>query len=350
VDFAGNDVFEATRPGSLGSSLGSVGILIDQGGDEHYDSAILGLGASVAGFGLVLDIAGSDEYRSVAMSQGFGLFGLGLLLDEGTGLGMSGMDADRYSSRLLSQGVGMADGIGLLMDEAGRDRYIAKGEIPTNYGTPGLSDAWSQGVGVGQRGFAAGGIGLLIDRRGSDRYDGSSFTQGGGYYFGFGGLWDLGRVGDEYLGARYSFGWAAHAGVAHFHEAGGSDRYRSRQIVAAGPAWDHSVVFFEDLKGNDRFEMGEFSLGAAAYRSLSVFVDRSGADQYRRSSQVKADEGEPNVALFVDLGEDADSLDGEPLPPGCSRSPEVGMLCDSFDFETLRLHLDDAGDSVDQQR
>jgi hypothetical protein len=198
----------------------------------------------------------------------------------------------------------MSMGLAKLIDRSGNDRFSAKGLIPTNYGTPGLTDAWAQGVGLGIRNLVPGGIGILRDGQGIDSYDAGSFGQGGGYYYGIGIFEDSGDNNDTYLGSRYNFGWGAHAGLGYFSDHAGDDYYRTRQIVAAGLAWDHSLAFFEDRSGDDEYVLGDFSLGASAHNSVAVFYDGAGKDRYLGVSPARANEGLPNFSLFVDVGEE----------------------------------------------
>ena len=295
VDFSGNDRYESSRPGGYAAGLGSVAVLIDRDGDDIYAAAMHSQGAAVLGVGMLLDLAGNDRYRADSHAQGAALYGVGLLLDRG--------GDDRFAVRALGQGVGMPNGLGVLVDAAGDDAYVASGGTPTNYGTPGLTDAWAQGVARGVRGLAPAGIGLLADQAGHDRYDAGSFAQGGAYYRGVGQLLDLSVGNDELLGSRYSAGWGAHGGVGQFVNAAGDDRYDTRQAVAAGLAWDYSLAQFHDADGDDFYRLDGFSFGSAAHVGVGWFVDAAGNDVYvdTRSLAEAATAG-PNFALFLDIG------------------------------------------------
>jgi len=318
MDFAGNDIYDALEPGGYAAGIGSVSLLTDFAGNDTYRALEQTQGFGLYGIGLLHDLAGNDEYIATAMAQGFGFFGVGLLLDQ------SGND--RYQVEGMGQGVGMTEGLGILADLEGSDNYAAIGLVPTSYGTPGLSDSWSQGIGVGVRYLTPGGVGFLDDRAGNDKYTAGSFAQGGGYYFGAGFFHDGGISSDTYLGSRYNFGWGAHMGIGYFREDGGDEHYRTRQIVAAGLAWDLSVTLFEDRSGNDIYEMGDFSLGASAHGSISLFHDFEGSDTYRNAVPARTNQGPPNLSLFQDTG-DGDNVFEPPITEiECSHNAMLGLL------------------------
>ena len=157
---------------------------------------------------------------------------------------------------MLSQGVALPGGAGWLLDGRGNDRYYAKGKHATEYGDAGIFDSWSQGCGVGIRGYESGGIAILYDGGGIDRYEAGNFSQGGGYYFGIGLFRDGGRENDTYIGSRYNQGFAAHEAIGYFEEVGGNDFYTTRHAVAQGVSWDESIVAFIDRDGDDVYEGG----------------------------------------------------------------------------------------------
>ena len=82
----------------------------------------------------------------------------------------------------------MPGGFAALIDRAGNDHYYCKGRDLGAYGTPGIFAGWGQGCGVGFRGIASGGVALMLDESGNDVYEAGNFSQGGGYYFGWGAL------------------------------------------------------------------------------------------------------------------------------------------------------------------
>lgn len=301
VDFEGNDAYESTNSGAQGSGVLGVGILLDCQGDDSYVTGGFGQAVGCFGIGILMDEAGNDRYYGQEQCQGVGLWGLGLLIDR------EGNDA--YRACYQAQGLGLPGGLGVIVDCAGDDQYYSKGRYPTNYGTPGVFDAWSQGCGLGFRGFASGGIGMVIDWSGADRYEAGNFAQGGGYYYGWGILMDAhGR--DQYIGSRYNQGFSAHQAIGLFIEEQGDDFYLTRHAVAPGLAWDQCVTLFHDRGGNDEYRAGGFSLAAAAHNSVSIFIDDRGKDQYSGANpaQVSGNDyhGGYSLALFLDLGKGED--------------------------------------------
>jgi len=317
IDFAGNDIYESQEPGGYAAGIGSTAFLVDHQGTETYHGDALTQGFGLMGVGVLHDRPGDDEYNANSTAQGMSLYGIGLLLDN--------QGNDRYQVQGLGQGTGMTQGVGILSDLSGNDSYLAIGLVPTNYGTPGLSDSWSQGIGVGVRDTTPGGVGILQDEYGSDDSRAGSFSQGGGYFYGLGQLKDNGNQDDAYLGARYNFGWGAHVGMGYFPEAGGNDHYKPRQFVSSGLSWDLSLVLFEDLAGDDLHEAGGFSLGASAHRSILIFHDHDGSDTYPGTTPATPTQGPPNLSLFLDTGLGENRFDGMKSYTACSINTALGL-------------------------
>ncbi|MDF1798753.1 MAG: PDZ domain-containing protein [Planctomycetota bacterium] len=318
IDLAGDDVYESTHAGSIGAGVLGVGLVLDLEGDDSYVGTRWSQGAGMLGMGLVLDGAGDDRYRIGSQGQGLGAWGVGALVDA--------RGADRYEASIYGQGVGLAGGFGLCLDGWGDDEYYCKGRTPTGYGTAGVFEGWGQGCGIGFRSNASGGLGLLSDGAGRDRFEAGNFAQGGGYYYGFGGLWSHGDADDSYIGSRYDQGFSAHQAVGYFLEAGGDDSYTTRHAVAHGLAWDECVTWFEDRSGADRYRGGSFSLGAAAHNSICVFHERGGVDTYLwdRLGAAGSNEyhGGTSLGWFQDEGGDADVY----LDPARDSSTRQGPL------------------------
>ena len=270
VDAAGDDAYESNTDYAQASGFLGTGILVDVAGNDSYIGTRMSQGASLLGVGLLVDSAGDDRYRALTYSQGSAFWGAAGLIEA------SGNDS--YDALLVSQAVGIAGGIGGLIDGGGNDSYYAKGAVPSGYGTPGTFAGWSQGVGLGLRGYASGGVGILYDSGGDNRMESGDFCQGGGYYFGW-GLVFAGSGNDRYIGSRYAQGFSAHYALGTFIEAGGNDAYETRDAVAAGLAWDVSVTWFEDRGGDDTYPAQGFSIGASAQNSITVFIDRAGKDR-----------------------------------------------------------------------
>lgn len=326
IEFGGNDAYESTLRYSQGSGSMGVGMLLDLRGDDEYVGLQWCQGTGFMGGGILLDLSGNDVYRGEELMQGAGIFGWGVQLD---------YDGDDYTeAQSKSQGFGGARAVGLHIDYMGDDYSYAKGKYPTNYGDPGIFDAWSQGCAQGFRGYASGGIAAMLDVHGNDYYEAGNFSQGGGYYFGLGWLHDA-EGDDHYVGSRYNQGFCAHQAVGCFLEDWGEDWYQTRQGVAQGLAWDECVTMFVEGGGDDRYEGGTgFSQGASAHNSLCVFRDRGGEDAYDYPpGQARAGgndyHGGTSLSLFIDEGGENDAYNWEQSANSIIKWwPEYGIFCD----------------------
>jgi hypothetical protein len=162
-DAAGNDRYAARGPadgydrggglsGAQGAAMGprnffagGIGILRDDAGDDVYVAEMFAQGTGYYyGLGLLWDRGGDDRYDAVRYAQGSGVHeAVGVLRDE------SGND--RYSLKVgVGQGMGLDLAVGALVDGAGDDAYTA--------------DVLAQGTAT------ANGIGVLDDAGGADRF------------------------------------------------------------------------------------------------------------------------------------------------------------------------------------
>ena len=135
---------------------GGIGILRDDAGDDRYEAQMFAQGVGYYyALGLLWDGAGRDVYRAVRYAQGNGVHeAVGVLRDEsgddryelavgvGQGMGLdiaSGLlvDAqgdDSYEAPAFAQGAGTANGVGLLVDRAGRNRFALTTSDPHAWG------------------------------------------------------------------------------------------------------------------------------------------------------------------------------------------------------------------------
>jgi len=309
VDLAGDDAYETHAPFTQGCGDMGVGILADLSGDDNYVGMKYTQGAGFCGVGMLVDRAGNDTYRGLQMHQGIGHWGLGALLDE------SGND--RYEAHCCSQGVGLPGGMGIIRDMgAGADSYYCKGDQASGYGTAGVFEGWGQGVGFGYRPYASGGVGIALDEGGPDRMEAGNFSQGGGYFYGFGILYSGGQEADRYIGSRWAQGFGCHQAAGCMIEEGGDDQYLTRYAVAQGIAWDEAVCLFVEQAGNDRYEGGGFSQGASAHNGFTIFLEQGGDDTYLYTDQARAGgndyHGGSSLSFFADLGGGVDSYPSRP--------------------------------------
>ncbi len=160
----GDDRFEG-REFSQGASQRSgpegrpLGLLYDAGGNDEYvvvpdasGGPALSQGAAEFGVGLLVDVAGDDRYLApgAAQVQGAAVSGTGMLLDLG---GNDVYMADTHAQAVVSAG-SQAPTLGLLVDLHGRDAYILQGS----------------GQGFADEG-AVGTYAMFIDAGGDDRYE-----------------------------------------------------------------------------------------------------------------------------------------------------------------------------------
>ena len=278
VDASGDDLYEsgADMAGPAAALFG-VSILNDRSGNDRYVShAQAGIAAGVFGVALLLDEAGDDQYvndtPAAGWSQGAGLYGAGVLVDRA--------GADRYQAQVLAQGAGGPGGMGLLVDAAGNDTYTANGpHFASVYDTPGVFVGWSQGFGLGLRGYAAGGIGALYDLAGDDAYSVGEYGQGSGYFQALGILHDA-AGNDRYVGSRYAQGSAAHQAAGILVDEAGADTYLCPGPAAQGAAWDLSVAMLIDRAGDDSYSAAGLAQGSAAQLAVAMRLDLGGDDVY----------------------------------------------------------------------
>lgn len=121
-DLGGNDKYSC---GVFGQGVGywsGVGALWDRGGNDEYTGTWYAQGSAAHfGIGYLRDSGGDDVYRGlINMTQGAGHdFSLGMLIDD--------MGNDEYSSNSLALGGGNANGFGVFLDLAGNDKYSVTG-------------------------------------------------------------------------------------------------------------------------------------------------------------------------------------------------------------------------------
>jgi hypothetical protein len=329
LDHRGNDSYSTAAPGADPSSatLG-YGFLWDTEGDDRYQGTEQAQASALFGAALLVDGGGSNRFVASSRSQAHAIGGIALLLGSGGG-------DDAFTAQTYSQATGGPQGVAVLVDTGGNDRYTLD-NVPLVRPSPQLPDrntSMGQGAGYGMRGLffdgrsTAGGIGLLLDLAGNDRYEAQVFAQGVGYYEGLGMLLDDGGS-DSFESAWYAMGAGVHYAAGILLKRGvGSDVYRSTHEMVAGSGNDWSVGVFVDEAGDDEYAVGQLSLGVAHANSTGIFVDGAGNDRYAVASATcralgaaylpewgNPRETMPNLGLFMDLG-GVDSY-----PPHCVRA------------------------------
>jgi len=282
IDQSGDDLYEsqADFAGPAAAAF-SVSVLNDRAGNDRYISHRQGaIATGLFGVALLIDEAGNDQYANetpgAGWSQGIGFYGAGLLIDRA--------GDDRYEAQVLAQGVGGPGGIGLIVDTAGNDTYAANGpHFPSRYGTAGVFAGLSQGFGLGIRGYVAGGVGALYDYAGDDVYSVGEYGQGSAYFQGLGILHDA-AGNDRYLGSRYAQGSATHQAAGLLVDDAGDDSYKCPGPAGQAAAWDQSSAMLIDRGGNDSYSAGGLAQGSAAQQAVAILIDLDGEDAYSCTS------------------------------------------------------------------
>lgn len=328
VDVAGNDRYRADAPAS-GPAAAVLGysLLWDAAGDDRYGEPVASAlepgaraqritqGAALFGAALLVDGGGDDRYHALSHAQGWALGGSALLVEHD--------GDDEFHALAFAQGSAGPEGVAVLVDGGGSDRYTLAATpllLPSTQ-LPERNLSMGQGAAMGDAGadgdgrLASGGIGALFDLGGDDHYQAQLFAQGAGYHEALGILVD-GGGSDRFDAAWYAMGAAAHRAAGVLLKRGeGSDRYHASHSTAIGAAHDLSVAFFLDEGGDDHYLLGDLGLGAAHDNSSAVFVDVAGEDGYQvRNARCLAfgaahqsgwgtlREDLANVGLFLDLG------------------------------------------------
>ena len=308
IDFEGDDRYIGSGFAAVASGFFGLGLILDMAGNDYYASGRLSLGASFFGMGCLMDMAGNDTYVCSEGGQGCAFFGAASLFD--------GNGDDLYQGAKFVQGFGGPMGLGQLHDLMGKDHYRAGWKHGSSYGTKGIYQACSQGVGWGFRKHAAGGIGILLDSGGDDFYEAGNFSQGIGYFLGLGMLRD--NSGDDvYRGSRYSQGAAAHEAAGALLDFSGNDVYSGKIAANQGAAWDLSVACLVDYSGDDCYKSGDLSLGAGAQNGMGLFFDGQGNDRYESPGGSLGFSGDlsygggrnaGNMGIFLDVGHGRDAF------------------------------------------
>lgn len=344
LDLAGDDSWSAVAPfpgGTQGAGVTGVGVLLDAGGNDRYSAGgALAQGAGQLGFGALIDLAGDDLYDAEYSAQGCGYFGVGLLLD------VRGKDGHRIWSD--GQGFGGAGGVGVLADRAGDDTYEALTDArvtgrPSYHTEKKVSVSNAQGCAMGRRGDGAdghswaGGLGMLLDVAGNDSYVAGNWAQGCGYWFGTGLLWD-GGGDDAYAANGWAQGSGAHFCVGVLVDEDGNDTRVVKQGWGPGYGHDFTVGLLVDLGGDDTCEAGHSGIGWSINRSVALYIDAGGNDRYAFSNV----EALPGTAVF-----DARLLDRTGPTRYWTESVSVGLFLDTGGTDNYPPRFHDGGRRTD---
>lgn len=314
-DGGGDDVYHSDPGVGPDAAVLGYAILWDAGGEDGFSGESLCQGAALFGASLLYSGGGNDAYASRSHSQAHALAGVALLVSMG--------GDDRFDSLGYSQASGGAEGVAVLLNAAGNDRYTLGNDplIRPSSQLPDRNISMGQGAGTGIRAdlgdgrSTTGGIGMLLDLEGDDVYTAQVFAQGAGYLEGTGILVD-GGGSDTFEAAWYAMAASAHraAGIL-ISRGGGDDSYTASHYTSIGAAHDDSIAFFLEEGGDDSYSLGNLGIGGANENGTAIFVDAAGDDTYHvESGECLAFGGAKvshwgtrredavNVGLFFDLG------------------------------------------------
>ena len=323
VDFGGDDVYGTDGVGGPAAGVLGISVLIDRAGNDRY---VQGLSPAFkpreySRASLVIpDTEGVDtrlvpyvrlygaparataavtDEPGVALDAGFtfgaGFLGVGLLIDEA--------GDDLYLAQKYAFGAGFWSGIGLLHDVSGNDVYAA-----------GCAAA---GAGIN------GAFGLLDDRTGDDFYQclgtfensysvGQEYDNGySGQGIGFGSSWRA-----ESRGAPRRLVPTLGGGVGIVIDGAGNDSYVGSSFgVASGYAGGMGMAI--DLEGNDTWFVrrgpdggnhfgfsGNHALGNGCHRGVGFLLDCAGNDRYSASNLGGGTAWDIGIGFLIDLGGD----------------------------------------------
>lgn len=299
IDVAGDDVYDVPDL-SIGASVLGIGLAYDLGGNDTFRSRSLAFGSGLAGVGVLLKDDGSDLYESGALAQGFGFFGIGMLLDT--------KGDDHYSLGFMGQGAGRTQGVGWLIDKAGRDTYRSGGLIQSSL-DPEWFDSKAQGWGGGESDLA-GGMGLLTELAGDDVYVGGVGCQAAASDFSVGSLFDQSGA-DSYTASREAQACASCYSGAYLFDLAGGDNYLLRAGNGHAFGHDASAAVLLDRSGADIYAGQGDRPGVANANGVAIFLDAAGEDQYMGPPAVgNPARGSGSLAVFCDLAGMDDYADG----------------------------------------
>lgn len=322
IDLGGHDTYHGA-----GSGVWGVGVLWDEDGNDHYETANASLGCGLFGAGALVDRHGDDHYKGDTLCEGAAAFGYGLLRDA------SGND--RYGAAMMSQGFAGVNGFGLLADMAGDDRYRAGGKYPDSDRYPDHHLSLSQGFSIGYRPFAPGGLGVLLDADGNDRYECEVYGQGCSYWYSCGVLLD-GGGDDVYQAYQYSQGTGIHLSVGILKDQAGNDAYRTTRGLAQAGCHDLAVGLLWEGGGHDTYSAESSSQGSGINNAVGLLIEESGNDTYRITSTPPGQgsggfterRGIGSIGVLVDTA-GKDSYSSGQTNDHVAERPEIGVAADA---------------------
>ncbi len=266
-------------------------LIIDLGGNDFYSLPPLAEPLTKP-FQITLDLAGDDYYQSTTeYTQGSGFLGHGLLVDQ--------KGNDRYIAKQWAQGSALC-GCGLLLDYEGDDSYrgmtFCQGAAIFGFGL--LKDNRGNDVYEGHLKCQAFGgalaAGLLVDGKGNDRYYALGMTPTG---YGTPGIYDAWSQG-----CADGFRLLAPGGLAAIIDGSGNDRYEAGNFSQGGGYYFGAGLILDRGQGNDSYQGSRYNQGFCAHQAVGLFFDEGGNDSYKTHQGVaQALAWDESATLFIDF-------------------------------------------------
>lgn len=256
----GHPQFNGPTGPTLGSGVFGIGLayLLNLSSGTKISAGDISLGAGLFGVGGAFLRGDALEISSTRFGQGAAAFGVGALSVKGDGL--------HLEARFSSQGFGFTRGAGLLKVK-GAGASLRGGLYYADPHEPVAFNSFCQGVGVGPRAFAGGGLGLAHVEGVSASLESGYFSQGAGYWHGFGALF-LDGDGGRLKARRYSQGAGIHSAAGALVVNGSFNR-TTTWGVGPGYGWDDGAGFFF-ARGGDNLFQADWATGRSELNSATL--------------------------------------------------------------------------------
>ncbi len=243
IDFSGDDIYIGNDFCFGGSAFG-INILIDFEGNDSYSSGDFSLGSALFGVGILVDYYGDDIYSGRGFSIGSAYYGWGFFVDA--------QGNDIYRGTYFTQGSAYCTSMGILVDAAGNDNYIASQPYLNDKKNSLPYHNYSQGASLGFPYATAGGIGILYDASGDDNYIANNSSQGYANYYSIGALIDR-NGNDRYQSGDNSQAFSEDFSFALLLDYFGNDVYTANTNAQAYSGGFSFSILFDDYSENDYF-------------------------------------------------------------------------------------------------
>lgn len=242
IDFSGDDIYIGNNY-CFGAGIFGISILMDFDGNDSYSTTDFSLGSALFGVGIFFDKNGNDIYSAQSFTIGSAFYGWGIFVDK------SGNDIYRGVHFTQAASLGLA--MGILIDAAGNDNYIASKPFSENKDKQPDFHNYAQGASLGLPYSISGGIGILLDLSGDDNYIANNSAQA----------------------------YANYCGIAALIDKSGNERYQSGSCSQAYAIYN-SFAYLFDYDGFDTYSSNYNSQSFSQDLSLSVLIDNYSINDY----------------------------------------------------------------------